>query len=243
MEKLNLYCAVLKYNQTMVKTRGGLIFYPLDMPYNHWAKPSVTGVLKTGLMSIHRDGNFYGNKAITRAELAATIHRFIKIMQGETPETTSFVQEYAGSPGYLETPHGITSVALTGKTNRKPVTFSLVNKSGRWIIKNHTWENDTPLEFQFKTKGGATKFLKLFIKKNKKRDVTLKTNISPDFIYGGFYDSPLKAFSFHSSKGIYTADYNSIFSYSDGVKIKNYFYLSILINASEFYVLTIPFVE
>ena len=59
---------------------------PQDVPASHWAAPAVKSVTQKKLMTTGTDGQFHGDRPVTRYELAVVLDRFVRYMeQGRKP--------------------------------------------------------------------------------------------------------------------------------------------------------------
>lgn len=54
---------------------------PPDVPPSHWAAHSVQSVTAKNLMAALPDGNFHGDKPVTRYELAVALDRFVRYIE------------------------------------------------------------------------------------------------------------------------------------------------------------------
>jgi len=65
-----------------------------DVPKNDGAYNSVKSVVDSGLMSVYSDGNFYGNRSLTRKEMAVILDNVLRrVDQNESQLSKSDIQQ------------------------------------------------------------------------------------------------------------------------------------------------------
>lgn len=88
-----------------------------DVPTNHWAYTSVNQLVKAGLVDGYEDGNFKGDKSITRYEMAIIISKaldhFDKADDSQKKEIDRLSAEFAGELNRM----GVRIAKLEAKTN------------------------------------------------------------------------------------------------------------------------------
>ena len=78
-----------------------------DIPENHWAYDYVTKLAKAGIVEGYEDGEFKGNRMMTRYEFAAVIYRAIMAGAGSNPALDQdgtlgkLVKEFDGELKYI----------------------------------------------------------------------------------------------------------------------------------------------
>ncbi|WP_374042941.1 YadA-like family protein [uncultured Megasphaera sp.] len=70
-------------NVGMIKDKGNDLFP--DVPANHWAYEYVTKLKQAGILTGYPDGNFDGNRMMTRYEFAAIVYRAIMAGAASNP--------------------------------------------------------------------------------------------------------------------------------------------------------------
>ena len=91
--------------RTVMKVDKDALF--LDIPENHWAYDYVTKLAKAGIVEGYEDGEFKGNRMMTRYEFAAVIYRAIMAGAGSNPALDQdgtlgkLVKEFDGELKYI----------------------------------------------------------------------------------------------------------------------------------------------
>ena len=79
--------------------RSGL--FP-DVAENHWAYQYVTKLAKQGVLEGYPDGEFKGDRMMTRYEFAAIVYRLVESGAGSTdPELSRLVKDFAPELQYI----------------------------------------------------------------------------------------------------------------------------------------------
>ena len=67
-----------------------------DIPKGHWAAPGVTAMADAGIIPPSADGKFYGDRAITRAEMAQMASNLLlKVSPNSTADAKAIVQDWS----------------------------------------------------------------------------------------------------------------------------------------------------
>ena len=73
-----------------------------DVAENHWAYQYVTALAKKGLLEGYPDGEFKGDRMMTRYEFAAIVYRIVESGAGSTdPELSKLVKEFSPELQYI----------------------------------------------------------------------------------------------------------------------------------------------
>lgn len=78
-----------------------------DVPKNHWAYDYVTKLAKAGIVEGYEDGEFKGNRMMSRYEFAALLYRAINAGAASNPELNrdgtldKLVEEFNGELQYI----------------------------------------------------------------------------------------------------------------------------------------------
>ena len=73
-----------------------------DVAENHWAYQYVTALAKKGLLEGYPDGEFKGDRMMTRYEFAAIVYRIVESGAGSMdPELSKLVKEFSPELQYI----------------------------------------------------------------------------------------------------------------------------------------------
>lgn len=73
-----------------------------DVAENHWAYQYVTTLAKKGILEGYPDGEFKGDRMMTRYEFAAIVYRIVESGVGSTdPELSKLVKEFSPELQYI----------------------------------------------------------------------------------------------------------------------------------------------